>query len=176
MTTATADQDTLFGHPKGLYILFFTELWERFSYYGMRALLVLYLTAPMLEGPLGGQGWEEERAFALYGTYTMFVYLAAIPGGFIADRLLGQKRSVMLGGLTLCAGHLVLAAPGMTAFYAGLVLIVLGVGLLKPNISSMVGDLYAPGDLRRDKGFNIFYMGINVGALLSSIAVGFVGG
>lgn len=170
-----SSQDELFGHPKGLYVLFFTELWERFSYYGMRALLVLYLVAETAEGPEGGLGWEQTDALALYGWYTMSVYVAAIPGGILADRVLGQKRAVLLGGLILCAGHLVLALPGIASFYSGLALIVAGVGLLKPNISTMVGGLYKPGDDRRDKGFNIFYMGINIGAVLSGVVVGTVG-
>ena len=173
--SAPPSRKEFLGHPVGLYILFFTELWERFSYYGMRALLVLYLVAETREGPKGGLGWSQDEALELYGWYTMLVYVASIPGGLVADRLLGQKRTVMIGGLTLCAGHLVLALPGVASFYSGLGLIILGVGMLKPNISSMVGDLYPPGDVRRDKGFNIFYMGINIGAVLSGIAVGTVG-
>ncbi|MFK7999213.1 MAG: peptide MFS transporter [Polyangiales bacterium] len=176
MTTATTNQDDeLFGHPKGLYILFFTELWERFSYYGMRALLVLYLVAETQEGPAGGLGWTEGEALALYGWYTMLVYVASIPGGLIADKITGQKKAVLIGGLVLCAGHLVLALPGIEMFYSGLGLIIIGVGLLKPNISTMVGGLYATGDERRDKGFNIFYMGINIGAVLSGVIVGTIG-
>ncbi len=172
---STATRSEFLGHPVGLYILFFTEMWERFSYYGMRALLVLYLVAETKEGPLGGLGWEQEDALALYGWYTMLVYVMSIPGGLVADRVLGRKRTVMVGGLTLCAGHLVLALPGIAAFYSGLGLVVLGVGMLKPNISSMVGDLYPPGDDRRDTGFNIFYMGINIGAVLAGVIVGTVG-
>ncbi len=169
-------QDTLFGHPKGLYVLFFTELWERFSYYGMRAILVLYLVAEVdKHGPLAGLGWSQAQALALYGWYTMSVYVASIPGGLIADRLLGQKKTIMLGGLFLCAGHITLAIPGLAFFYTGLTLIVVGVGLLKPNISTMVGALYPAGDPRRDKGFTIFYIGINVGAFLSGLIVGYIG-
>lgn len=167
--------DTLFGHPKGLFVLFFTELWERFSYYGMRAILVLYIIAVAKDGPHGGLGWSQEEALGLYGWYTMAVYVASIPGGLIADKLWGQKRTVMVGGLTLCAGHLVLALPGQIAFFAGLALIVVGVGLLKPNISTMVGGLYKAGDPARDKGFNIFYMGINIGAFASGLIVGYIG-
>ena len=170
--TTTADQKELFGHPMGLYILFFTEMWERFSYYGMRALLTLYMIASAEDH---GLGWSKGDALALYGWYTMSVYVASIPGGIIADRLLGQKKCVMLGGLFLCAGHGVMAFPGVTAFYSALTLIVIGVGFLKPNISTMVGGLYEPGDARRDQGFSIFYMGINVGALLSALIVGTVG-
>ncbi|PWJ42378.1 peptide MFS transporter [Sediminitomix flava] len=167
----TSNQKQLFGHPIGLYILFFTEMWERFSYYGMRALLVLFMTAPVAKD---GLGWSQGDAISLYGTYTMMVYLMSIPGGILADKLLGQKRSVMIGGLTLVAGHLVMAIPEIWAFYTALVLIVLGVGMLKPNISTMVGGLYAKGDPNRDQGFNIFYLGINIGAFASSIAVGLV--
>ena len=172
--TAFEDQPQLFGHPVGLYVLFFTELWERFSYYGMRAILVLYLTGQTL-GDNPGLGWSGTEALALYGWYTMLVYLASIPGGIIADKFLGQKKSVMVGGLLLCAGHGILAVEQLWAFYTGLGLIVAGVGLLKPNISTMVGGLYAQGDERRDKGFTIFYIGINIGAFLSALIVGYVG-
>lgn len=176
MNATSMQQDTFMGHPKGLYVLFFTELWERFSYYGMRAILVLYLVAQVSEkGPLAGLGWTQTEALALYGWYTMSVYVASIPGGIIADRLLGQKKTIMVGGLFLCAGHITLAIPGLAFFYTGLTLIVVGVGLLKPNISTMVGALYPAGDPRRDKGFTIFYIGINVGAFLSGLIVGYIG-
>ena len=158
----------LWGHPKGLFILFFTELWERFSYYGMRAILVLFIYTSIDEG---GLGWSQEEALALYGWYTMLVYLMSIPGGIMADKWLGQKKSVMVGGVLLCLGHGVLAVPTEWAFFTGLTLIVLGVGALKPNISTMVGGLYPQGDVRRDKGFTIFYIGINVGAFLAGISV-----
>ena len=161
----------MLGHPKGLYILFFTEMWERFSYYGMRAILILFLTSETN----GGLSWTEPEALSLYGIYTMVVYVMSIPGGYIADKFLGQKRSVMLGGGLLVAGHLLMAITTMWAFYTALVLIVLGVGFLKPNISTMVGGLYKDGDRRRDSGFIIFYMGINLGAFLSSILVGYIG-
>ncbi len=167
-------QGELMGHPKGLFILFFTELWERFSYYGMRAILVLYIIS-QASGANPGLGWSNEDALALYGWYTMAVYVVSIPGGIIADKLLGQKKTVMLGGLLLCVGHGILAVEQMWAFYTGLVLIVLGVGCLKPNISTMVGGLYKQGDERRDKGFTIFYIGINVGAFMSSLLVGWIG-
>ncbi|MGB0523657.1 MAG: peptide MFS transporter [Flammeovirgaceae bacterium] len=159
------------GHPKGLFILFFTEMWERFSYYGMRAILTLYMIASIADG---GLGWTSAEALSLYGTYTMMVYVMSIPGGILADKVLGQKKSVMLGGLLLCAGHGILAVEAEWAFFTGLMLIVLGVGGLKPNISTMVGGLYRQGDIRRDKGFTIFYIGINIGAFLSSIAVAWV--
>lgn len=167
-------QQEIFGHPKGLFVLFFTEMWERFSYYGMRAILVLYLVT-QTTGANPGLGWSNGDALALYGWYTMLVYVASIPGGWIADRLIGQKKSVMIGGLTLCLGHGILAVEEMWAFYTGLALIIAGVGLLKPNISTMVGGLYKSGDNRRDRGFTIFYIGINIGAFLSSLIVGYVG-
>lgn len=168
------NQSEIFGHPKGLFVLFFTEMWERFSYYGMRAILVLYLVT-QTTGDNPGLGWTSGEALALYGWYTMLVYVASIPGGWIADRLIGQKKSVLIGGLTLCLGHSILAFEQMWAFYSGLGLIIAGVGLLKPNISTMVGGLYEKGDIRRDKGFTIFYIGINIGAFLSSLIVGYVG-
>jgi len=172
-TVKLPHQKELFGHPVGLYILFFTELWERFSYYGMRALLTLYIaTSATAIDP--GLGWSNKDSIWLYGWYTMLVYAAAIPGGWLADKFLGQKKTVMLGGFLLCIGHLVLAIPGTTAFFSGLLLIILGVGGLKPNISTMVGGLYKQGDIRRDSGFTIFYIGINIGAFLSSIIVGLV--
>ena len=164
----------IFGHPTGLYVLFFTEMWERFSYYGMRAILVLYLVAATNDGN-AGLGWTNVEALALYGWYTMFVYVASIPGGWIADKFLGQKKSVLYGGILLVAGHSILAVEEMWAFYTGLGLIIGGVGLLKPNISTMVGGLYKQGDIRRDEGFTIFYIGINVGAFLSALIVGYVG-
>ncbi len=169
-----AHKKELFGHPVGLYILFFTELWERFSYYGMRAILVLFLVSEMT-GDNPGYGWTDGEALQLYGWYTMLVYLASIPGGILADKLWGQKKAVMIGGLLLCAGHIILAVDGQWAFFTGLALIILGVGGLKPNISTMVGGLYPPGDERRDKGFTIFYIGINIGAFASALAVGYVG-
>lgn len=164
----------MWGHPVGLYILFFTELWERFSYYGMRAILVLFLISSV-SGDNPGFGWDESDALSLYGTYTMLVYVMSIAGGLIADKLWGQKKTVMIGGILLCFGHGILAVEALWAFYTGLALIILGVGGLKPNISTMVGGLYPPGDDRRDKGFTIFYIGINLGAFLSALAVGYLG-
>ncbi|WP_417786004.1 peptide MFS transporter [Tenacibaculum sp.] len=164
----------LFGHPAGLYVLFFTEMWERFSYYGMRAILVLYLVTKTTETN-AGLGWSNTEALALYGWYTMLVYVASIPGGWIADKFLGQKKSVVLGAILLVIGHTILAIEELWAFYTGLGFIIAGVGMLKPNISTMVGGLYKKGDIRRDKGFTIFYIGINVGAFLSSLIVGYVG-
>ncbi len=173
-TTQLVKPKELFGHPVGLYVLFFTEMWERFSYYGMRAILVLYLVAEATADN-AGLGWSNGDALSLYGTYTMLVYVASIPGGIIADKLIGQRKSVLLGGILLVFGHSVLAVEEMWAFYTGLGLIIGGVGMLKPNISTMVGGLYKQGDIRRDKGFTIFYIGINVGAFLSSLIVGYVG-
>ena len=167
-------QKELFGHPVGLFILFFTEMWERFSYYGMRAILVLYLVAKTSDNN-AGMGWTNAEALALYGWYTMLVYISSIPGGWIADKFLGQKKSVFIGGLLLVIGHSILAVEQILAFYTGLGFIIAGVGMLKPNISTMVGGLYKRGDIRRDKGFTIFYIGINIGAFLASIIVGAVG-
>lgn len=164
----------MFGHPRGLAVLFFTELWERFSFYGMRAILVLYLVAQTQNGN-PGLGWNEYDALTLYGWYTMLVYLMGIPGGIIADRWLSQRKAIMVGGALLCAGHLLMAYINIVAFFVALSLIILGVGLLKPNISTMVGELYPKNDPRRDSGFTIFYMGINIGAFLASLLVGYVG-
>ena len=161
-------------HPRGLSILFFTEMWERFSFYGMRAILVLYLTRETL-GDNPGLGWSSAEALALYGWYTMLVYVMSIPGGIIADKWLGQKKTVFLGGMLLIAGHLTLAVNNMVGFYTGLVLIISGVGCLKPNISSMVGGLYKSGDPRRDSGFTIFYIGINIGAAAAPLLIGYIG-
>ncbi len=167
-------EQLLWGHPKGLYILFFTEMWERFSYYGMRAILVLYLTAKTSESN-AGLGWDNVSALQMYGWYTMMVYVMSVPGGLIADRLLGQKKTVMLGGFLLVLGHFILAYDELWAFYSGIVLIVLGVGALKPNISTMVGGLYNKGDVKRDTAFTIFYIGINIGAFTAPIIVGYIG-
>lgn len=174
ITSKEAFKKTVFGHPAGLFILFFTEMWERFSYYGMRAILVLYLVEKTTShNP--GLGWTTGEALALYGWYTMLVYVACIPGGLIADNLLGQKKTVLWGAVSLVIGHSILAIDAMWAFYTGLGFIIIGVGMLKANISTMVGGLYEAGDIRRDKGFTIFYIGINIGALLSAISVGYVG-
>jgi POT family proton-dependent oligopeptide transporter len=158
-----------FGHPRGLSTLFFTELWERFSYYGMRGFLVLFMTHAVATG---GLGMDDARAGAIYGLYTAGVYLTALPGGWIADRLTGLRKAVLLGGAFIAAGHFTLAIPSMAAFYTGLILIVLGTGLLKPNVSAMVGDLYPEGGARRDAGFSIYYMGINIGAFLGPLVCG----
>jgi len=165
-------EDELFGHPRGLAVLFFTEMWERFSYYGMRGLFVLYLVADIVDN---GFGWTQAEALSLYGTYTMMVYLMSIPGGILADKFIGQKKAVIIGGVLLVAGHGIMALPGENTFYAAITLIILGVGALKANISTMVGQLYKKGDVRRDKGFTLFYMGINLGSALSSLIVGYIG-
>ena len=162
---------SFFGHPRGLSTLFFTEMWERFSYYGMRALLILFLTAPLAAG---GMGFNAATAGAIYGTYTAMVYMTNLPGGWIADRLLGQRRAVLYGGILIASGHFSMAFPAIPTFYLGLVLIVLGTGLLKPNISVIVGQLYGPKDQRRDAGFSIFYMGINLGAFIAPLVTGFL--
>jgi len=163
---------SFFGHPRGLSTLFMTELWERFSYYGMRALLILFMTASLAKG---GLGFPVSRAGSVYGFYTAMVYLMGLPGGWIADRILGQRRAVLWGGVIIAAGHYTLAVPTLSAFYLGLALIVVGTGLLKPNISTMVGALYPEHDARRDAGFSIFYMGINLGAMLAPLVCGYLG-
>jgi len=163
---------SFFGHPRGLATLFFTEMWERFSYYGMRAILIFYLTASVAKG---GLGFADSKAGAVYGLYTAMVYLMCLSGGWIADRLIGARRAVLIGGILIACGEFCLVAPTLTAFYVGLVLLVCGTGLLKGNVSIIVGQLYAQGDQRRDSGFSIFYMGINIGALISPLFCGWVG-
>jgi POT family proton-dependent oligopeptide transporter len=186
---------TLLGHPKGLFLLFVTEMWERFSYYGMRALLVLYAAAAT-HAANPGLGWADAQALKLYAWYTGFVYLTPLFGGWLADNFLGQRKAVIIGGLVMAAGQFTLAAPldllgtsgavslGMlgiafpatpTSFYVGLLLLILGNGLFKPNISTMVGDLYPQGDARRDGAFTIFYMGINTGAFLAPLVCSTLG-
>ncbi|MCZ6915537.1 MAG: peptide MFS transporter [Gemmatimonadetes bacterium] len=159
-----------FGHPRGLSTLFFTEMWERFSYYGMRGILVLYLV-----NQVSGMGMSDAKAGAIYGMYTAGVYLLALPGGWIADRIIGQRRAVFVGGIIIAMGHFSMAMPSSVTFFLGLMLIVVGTGLLKPNVSAIVGDLYPEGGPRRDAGFSLFYMGINVGALAGPLIVGFLG-
>ena len=166
------DRSGIAGHPKGLTTLFLTEVWERFSYYGMRALLVLYMAAPVVDG---GLEFETSKATTTYGIYTGAVYLMSLPGGWLADRFLGARLTVLLGGIIIAAGHFLLAFASMPTFYGGLALIVLGTGLLKPNISTMVGGLYGENDPRRDSGFSIFYMGINIGAMMGPLVAGYLG-
>lgn len=160
-----------FGHPRGLSTLFFTEMWERFSYYGMRAILILFMTAAISQG---GLGWSTADAGVIYGLTTAMVYMAALPGGWIADQFLGLRKAVLLGGILIAAGNFCLVVPASAAFYTGLALIVAGTGLLKPNVSAIVGLLYESGDARRDAGFSIFYMGINTGALIAPLLCGWV--
>ncbi|MCM3880799.1 MAG: peptide MFS transporter [Vicinamibacterales bacterium] len=169
---STMDDGRWFGHPRGLSTLFFTEMWERFSYYGMRAILVLFMTNAVATG---GMGLDDVTATAIYGLYTAVVYMVALPGGWIADRVLGLRRAVFYGGCVIAAGHFTLAIPSTTAFYLGLSLIVVGTGLLKPNISAVVGDLYPEGGARRDAAFSIYYMGINVGGFFGPLVCGYLG-
>lgn len=169
----TIPQKGFLGHPKGLFTLFFTEFWERFSYYGMRAILVFYM---YYEVSKGGLGLDKSTALSIMSIYGSLVYMSGIIGGWVADRLLGTSKSVFYGGVLIMFGHIALAIPGNFAFFlVSMVLIILGTGLLKPNVSSVVGDIYSPEDRRRDSGFSIFYMGINLGGFLSPLIVGEVG-
>jgi POT family proton-dependent oligopeptide transporter len=168
-----------FGHPRGLSTLFFTEMWERFSYYGLRPLLVLFMSATIFQG---GYGFDRTTASAIVGIYAAFVYLMSLPGGWVADRLLGLRRAIFIGASLISAGHISIGLSGLLGlgagkipFFLGLILIVLGTGLLKPNISAIVGDLYPEGGARRDAGFSIFYMGINVGSLIGQMVTGYLG-
>ena len=167
----TREDKSFFGHPRGLATLFFTEMWERFSYYGMRAILILFMTASTA---IGGLGFPVVKAGAIYGFYTAMVYLLSLPGGWVADRIIGQRRAVLYGGILIAAGEFCLVSPSVRFFYIGLVLLMLGTGLLKANVSTIVGQIYAPDDIRRDSGFSIFYMGINIGSL-SPLICGWVG-
>jgi POT family proton-dependent oligopeptide transporter len=169
-STLAADRG-FFGHPRGLSTLFFTEMWERFSYYGMRAILTLYMTKTLAEG---GLGFDEKYAALIYATYVSSVWYLPLIGGWLADHVFGARRAVLIGGIIIACGHYSMAINTQFNFYAGLILIACGTGLLKPNISAMVGQLYAEKDQRRDAGFSIFYMGINLGAFLSPIVVGFL--
>ncbi|HEX8561158.1 MAG TPA: peptide MFS transporter [Pyrinomonadaceae bacterium] len=168
---AVQDTGGLGGHPRGLTTLFFTEMWERFSYYGMRAILVLYMVAPAAQG---GLGFDTKRAASVYGTYTMSVYLTALPGGLVADKWLGARLAVLLGGVVIACGHFTMVFQSTTFLYAGMTLIAIGTGLLKPNISAMVGGLYSENDPRRDSGFSLFYMGINLGAVMAPLVCGYL--
>jgi len=160
------------GHPKGLYLLFFTEMWERFSYYGMRAILILYLTKKLMEG---GLGMDEKYAMLLYGYFTGFVYFTPLIGGWLADRYLGKRLAVTIGGITMMLGQFTLfGLNSMTGLYIGLLLLIIGNGFFKPNISTLVGGLYKDGDSRRDAAFTIFYMGINLGAMIAPLIIGVV--
>ncbi len=166
-------QKGFFGHPKGLFTLFFTEFWERFSYYGMRAILVFYM---YYEVSKGGLGLEESSALAIMSIYGSLVYMSGVIGGWLADRVFGTSKAVFYGGILIMLGHIALAVPGsVSMFFVSMVLIVIGTGLLKPNVSTVVGEMYAENDNRRDAAFSIFYMGINLGAFLSPLVVGTVG-
>ncbi|KKI89561.1 peptide transporter [Bacillus sp. SA1-12] len=170
---ASVPQKGFFGHPKGLFTLFFTEFWERFSYYGMRAILVYYM---YYEVSKGGLGIDENTALAIMSIYGSLVYMSGIIGGWLADRMFGTSNAVFYGGILIMLGHIVLAVPGsVPMFFVSMVLIVLGTGLLKPNVSSVVGEIYSEEDNRRDSGFSIFYMGINLGGFLAPLIVGTVG-
>lgn len=166
-----SSEKKFFGHPIGLSTLFFTEMWERFSYYGMRAILILFMTTPAARD---GLGISVEESAAIYGLYTAAVYLLTLPGGWLADNVLGQQKAIWYGGICILIGHLLLAIPGERyIFFTGLAFVAGGTGLLKPNISTMVGDLYPEGGARRDAGFYLFYMGINIGSFLGQIVVSF---
>ena len=169
--TAAQTDRGFFGHPRGLSTLFFTEMWERFSFYGMRAILFLYMTKTVAEG---GLGWSEEYAGPVYGLYAASVYFLPLIGGWLADRFIGAKRATFIGGVIIMFGHFALAVPTIQFFYLGLVLVAVGTGFLKSNISAMVGQLYSKTDVRRDAGFSVFYMGINIGAFLSPLVCGFL--
>jgi POT family proton-dependent oligopeptide transporter len=166
MSNIAVAEKQWFGHPRGLATLFFTEMWERFSYYGMRALLFLYMVGSVTQP---GLGFDKKLAGLIYGTYTMLVYFMGVPGGWIADRYLGHYRAVFIGGVIIACGHFCMAFPSIVTFFVGLALITLGTGLLKPNVSTMVGSLYARDDTRRDSGFSLFYMGINLGAFIAPL-------
>ncbi|MDX1503687.1 MAG: peptide MFS transporter [Thermoanaerobaculia bacterium] len=161
-----------FGHPRGLATLFFTEMWERFSYYGMRGILILFMVAT---AETGGLGFSDSTSAAIYGLYTSMVYLLALPGGWVADKLWGQQKAVFVGGVIIALGHFSLAVPMLPFFFLGLFLIVVGTGLLKPNVSAIVGELYPEGGARRDAGYSIYYMGINIGAFLGPLVCGYLG-
>ena len=172
-SAAKAPQHGFFGHPRGLSTLFFTELWERFSYYGMKAILAYYLYYSVSQG---GLGVDKSAALSLVAIYGSSVYMAGVGGGWLADRVFGSQRAVLYGGVLIMLGHIALAAPiGLAGVYAGLILIVLGTGLLKPNVSNIVGGLYDEHDPRRDAGFSIFYMGVNLGAFVAPLVCGFLG-
>jgi POT family proton-dependent oligopeptide transporter len=170
--SAAPSLDTrFFGHPWGLSTLFFTEMWERFSYYGMRALLILFMTAPVAAG---GLGFDTAKAGPIYALYVSSVYLLSLPGGWVADRVLGLRRTVFVGGVVIMSGHICLAIPSIATFYLGLVLIAVGTGLLKGNVAALVGQLYSPEDLRRDAGYSLYYIGINTGAFIAPLITGWL--
>ena len=165
------DHGGIGGHPRGLSMLFYAEMWERFSYYGMRAILLLFMVTPLA---MGGLGMDQREATQVYGNYTMASYMVCILGGYLADHFIGARRAVLVGGLIITAGHYALAFDSRPTFYAGLILVAVGTGLLKPSISTLVGGLYSHGDTRRDAGFSLFYMGINLGAFAAPFVVGWL--
>ncbi|MBT5064905.1 MAG: peptide MFS transporter, partial [Proteobacteria bacterium] len=165
------NRQSFLNHPIGLKTLFLTEMWERFSYYGMRAILILFMVTTVNNG---GLGLSVSDAGAIYGIYTSMVYLACLPGGWCADRLIGQRNATLIGGVIIMLGHILLAIPGMSYFLSGLFALIVGTGLLKPSISSMVGQLYGKDDQRRDAGYSIYYMGINIGAFASPLVCGWL--
>jgi POT family proton-dependent oligopeptide transporter len=171
LATTSSTDTAFFGHPRGLSTLFFTEMWERFAFYGMRAILILFMTASIANG---GLGWENAKAGPILGMYAALVYLMSLPGGWVADKLLGMRKAVLIGGILIMCGQLCLAIPGAALFFPGLAFIIFGTGMLKPNVSVIVGELYSEKDIRRDAGFSIFYMGINLGATLAPIIVGWL--
>ncbi len=171
MTTKTSNDSSFFGHPGGLQTLFFTEMWERMSYYGMRALLVVFMTMTIQQE---GLGFDKESAYAIYGLYTGAVYFMGLSGGWLADRLFGGQNAVWYGGIVIMCGHIVLAIPSTSTFFVGLILVVLGTVLLKPNISAMVGQLYSEKDARRDSGYTLYYMGINIGSVIGNGVCGWL--
>ena len=170
-TAPTSSDRSFFGHPRGLSTLFFTEMWERFSYYGMRALLILFMTAPVAAG---GLGFDTATAGPIYALYVSSVYLLSVPGGWVADRVLGLRRAVLVGGVIIMMGHICLAVPSIATFYSGLALIATGTGLLKSNVSVLVGKLYRSDDVRRDAGYSIYYVGINTGAFIAPLITGWL--
>jgi len=174
---STVDPRDMLGHPRGLFYLFFAEMWERFSFYGMRALLMLYMTSDLFKelAAASGDAVAEAKAIGIYAAYGALVYTTPVLGGRIADKLIGYRKSIMLGGILMALGHFVLAIEHPVFFYTALALLIVGNGFFKPNISSMVGNLYKEGDQRRDAGFTIFYMGINVGAWLAPLLCGWLG-
>ena len=172
---SATNQKTILGHPSGLFVLFFTEMWERFSYYGMRAILVLFLTAAIFDE--GGWGWERSDALVLYAWYTGLVYITPVVGGFIADKFTGFRKAVVLGAIIMTLGHASMALEVISEdfFYVGLGLLIIGNGLFKPNIGSIVGQLYKNQEKEKDAGYTIFYMGVNAGAFLGYVLCGYIG-
>ena len=165
-------KDKVLGHPAGLFVLFFTEMWERFSYYGMRALLVMFFTASLLDN---GWGWPREHAFAIFGTYTSLVYLSTLVGGYMADKKIGYRYAVLIGALLMTIGHACMALESPFFIYSGLVFLVFGSGFFKPNMTSIISEMYAQRPEKKDGAYTIFYMGVNAGAFLGILLCGYLG-